>query len=664
MRSGFGLSELPPEQANTIAILFPSNPKAAEIYSEGLEKLRSFNYLEARNLFQRALALEPRHPLIHSALAAALSNLGYEVLARREGESAVSLASTLPLEQRLSVEGQYRQSTKEWDKAIDVYRTLFNYVPDRLEYGLQLANTQTSAGKGADALITLDALRKSSVFQDDGRVDLAQASAELALGDFKGSDEASQRAIEKGNAAGARMLVAEALSVKASADRYSRLVEAAISASEQAEHIYQELGDRAGMARALVLHAGALRDNGPVTARKKMYEDAIAVFEQIGNKSDKARALNALAGVYEDLGDMNTTITMYEAALRLRDEIGDKTGAAVCMNNIGTVYGVEGDLRRAKEKYEEALSWFKKLDHKQGIALATGNIAGIFERQGELALSKAQNEQALALYRELDAKDNIASHLENLGNIHLAQGDANGGLALLRQALAESETGHNKLLQAGILNSLGKALAAQADFAEAEKAHTEAAALISQVGGNLSHAANQLGMAELMIAEDHYGQAETMAREVVKEFEQQREGDGLLEARDVLARSLLGAKQCNAASEEIGRALTLARQSQDPRLRASVAITESRIQGACDFGSSSKAKACLLSAMRDLQTRGFVALALESKLALVELDARTGFSNTNDNIVESLIQEASARGFVLIANHAKGLQPRPLLGSN
>jgi eukaryotic-like serine/threonine-protein kinase len=182
LRTSLGLTELRPEQANTIKTLFPSNPQAAEIYSEGLEKLRSSNFLEARNLLQRALALEPEHPLIHSALAAALSNLGYEALARREGESAVSLANILPLEQRLSVEGQYRQSTKEWDKAIDVYRTLFNYVPDRLEYGLQLANTQTSAGKGTDALITLDALRKSPVFQDDGRVDLAEASAKLALG--------------------------------------------------------------------------------------------------------------------------------------------------------------------------------------------------------------------------------------------------------------------------------------------------------------------------------------------------------------------------------------------------------------------------------------------------------------------------------------------------
>jgi len=391
-----------------------------------------------------------------------------------------------------------------------------------------------------------------------------------------------------------------------------------------------------------------------------MYEDAIAVFEQIGNKSDKARALNALAGVYEDLGDMQTPIAMYKAALRLRDEVGDKAGAAVCLNNIGTVYGVEGDLRRAKQKYEEALAWFKKLDHKHGIALATGNIAGITERQGMLAQSKAQNEQALALYRELDAKDNIASHLENLGNIHLAQGDVLEGLTMLRQALTESDTGHNKLLQAGILNSLAKALTAQANFIDAERAHAEASALISQIGGRLSASLNQLAIAQVMIAEGQYRQAEAIIRPVVKDFEKQHMQDALLEARDVLARSLLGSKQCIAAKAEILRALQLARQSQDPRLRASIAITDSRIEGACAPGFSVRAKARLQNEMHEAQARGFVALAAEARLALVELEAATEGSNMTDKSVAGFIQEANTRGFTLIANQAKELVTHPV----
>lgn len=664
LRRQLGLNELSPEQARGLQLLFPSHPKAAALYAQGLMALRSFDALQARTIFQKALEIEPEHPLIHAALGTALASLGYEALAQQEGKKAVSLAKNLPLEERLSVEGQFRRSTREWDKAIEVYTTLFNYLPDRIEYGLQLANTQISAGKARDALMTLERLRSSPAFLDDGRTDLAQAEAELIIGDNQAADEASQRAIARGNRAGARMLVAEAFSVKANADRYSRQIEAAISASEQAQRIYEEVGDHAGMARALVLRAGALRDNGPLTIRKKLFEEAITVFDQIGDLSDKARALNALAGVYQDLGDMQTTIAMYQSALRLREEIGDKGGVAICLNNIGTVYGGEGDLRRALTKYEEARARFTKLNIRQGIALTIGNIAGILERQGALEQSRAQNEQALTLYRELGAKDNIASHLENLGNIRFSQGDVNGGLTMLRQALAESKTGQNKLLQAGILRSLGSILTAQANFIEAERAHAEASALITQVGGRTSASLNQLGTAQVMIAEGQFSQAEAIIRPVVKDFEKQRIQDALLEARGVLARSLLGSKQCIAAKAEILGALQLAGQSQDPRLRASIAITDSRIQGACDRGFSARAKARLLNVIQESQARGFVALAVEAKLALVELEAETGISNMTDQLVAGLIQDANTRGFTLIASQAKELVGHPVSRSD
>src|SRR5437660_7589958 len=49
---------------------------------------------------------------------------------------------------------------REWDKAVEIYRTLFGFFPDNLDYGLRLASVQTSAGKGQNALATLEALRK------------------------------------------------------------------------------------------------------------------------------------------------------------------------------------------------------------------------------------------------------------------------------------------------------------------------------------------------------------------------------------------------------------------------------------------------------------------------------------------------------------------------
>ena len=50
----------------------PKNPEAAQLYSEGLTRLRAFDNLEARDLLQKSVAAEPKFALGHSALSAAM----------------------------------------------------------------------------------------------------------------------------------------------------------------------------------------------------------------------------------------------------------------------------------------------------------------------------------------------------------------------------------------------------------------------------------------------------------------------------------------------------------------------------------------------------------------------------------------------------------------
>jgi len=135
--------------------MLTSNPEAARFYSEGLTKLRSFDSLTARDLLQKAIAVDPNFSLAHSALASAWSGLGYDAKAKEEGKKAFDLSSNLGPEERLWVEGQDRETDKEWDKAVEVYRALFHSFPDNIDYGLRLANAQNSADKPKDALSTV-----------------------------------------------------------------------------------------------------------------------------------------------------------------------------------------------------------------------------------------------------------------------------------------------------------------------------------------------------------------------------------------------------------------------------------------------------------------------------------------------------------------------------
>src|SRR5207245_545589 len=80
---------------------------------------------------------------------------------------------------------------------------LFRFFSDDLDYGLRLADAQTAAGKGKDALSTVEILRKlPAPASDDPRIELAEAAATESLSDFKrqvaDGATATQKAIARG----------------------------------------------------------------------------------------------------------------------------------------------------------------------------------------------------------------------------------------------------------------------------------------------------------------------------------------------------------------------------------------------------------------------------------------------------------------------------------
>ncbi|MCI0420422.1 MAG: protein kinase, partial [Acidobacteria bacterium] len=160
LREKLGIEQLTMTETAQLRASQPSNREAAQLYSEGLYRLRLFDALEARDLLERAVAADPDYALAHSALATTFSALGYGERAKQEAKKAFDLSANLSREQQLLVEGRYREAERDWQKEAEVYRTLFDYHKDNLEYGLQLASAQISDGKGREALATIELLRK------------------------------------------------------------------------------------------------------------------------------------------------------------------------------------------------------------------------------------------------------------------------------------------------------------------------------------------------------------------------------------------------------------------------------------------------------------------------------------------------------------------------
>ncbi len=299
LRAKLGAGSVTATEAAAAQAGLPSGPEAARLYARGLESLRRFEFAQAKDEMERLVALSPGSPLAHAALADAWSSMGYMDNARAEARKAFDLSKGLPRAERLSIEGRYREANAEWDKAAEIYRSLWTFYPDNLDYGLHLAYAQRTAGDAKAALLTLGELRKlpGSVGQDP-RIDLEEAKADDALSDFAGSLAASQRAVARARQAGARLVVAQGLVAEGKAFRNiwerRRRPPAPL---DEALSIYRTLGDVGGEAQTLqALFAQRLAASDGEGSSKR-WRDSIPVYRRLG---DKTRLATSLAQLVSD----------------------------------------------------------------------------------------------------------------------------------------------------------------------------------------------------------------------------------------------------------------------------------------------------------------------------------------------------------------------------
>src|SRR6185369_9797396 len=109
---------------------------------------------------ERAAALEPDHAPIQAALVRAHVLLGRTAQARQAARRALDLSARLPREERLSIEALHHETEGRWERAAKLDQALWTFYPDKLEYGLRLADAQVRSGAADEALKTVAAMRQ------------------------------------------------------------------------------------------------------------------------------------------------------------------------------------------------------------------------------------------------------------------------------------------------------------------------------------------------------------------------------------------------------------------------------------------------------------------------------------------------------------------------
>lgn len=611
LRESLGLSGLSPTESGGLRASLPSRPEAARLYLEGLARLRAFDALAARDLLQRAVGAEPDYPLAHAALAEAWALLGNDTKAREAAKTAFGLSRNLPREARLVVEGRYREVAADWGKAAEIYRVLFGFFPDNLDYGLRLAAAESAAGSGDRALATLAELRRlPPPDSEDPRIDLAEAAISESTGSLRQERDAARRAAEKAVARGTELLVARARLREAYA--LGRLGDgaAARKAAEQARAIYARAGDRGGLAWSINRLANTLLQAGRLVEALKRYEEARQVFQEVGYQGGFAAATSNTAYVMLLQGRLQEAARRLARTEAVDEEVGDRSGQAKDLANLGNVRYEQARLREALASYERARALCREVGDEAVGAIVLQRTADVLASQGSLETAEKRYREAVQVLRR---------------------------------------TGNRRYVGFA-LSGLGAVLAARGELDAARRTHREALEIRAALGDILEIAESRLALAQIDLDEDRPEAAIGPARAAATVFAKEEAHDSEARALDVVLRALLKGGRAGETSADLERARALAERSQSPAVRLVISIDAARRQTA--LGSPGEAVEALQTAAGKAAGLGLVGLALEARLASARAEAASGNAADARKELAALERDARAHGFDLLARQS------------
>jgi DNA-binding winged helix-turn-helix (wHTH) protein/tetratricopeptide (TPR) repeat protein len=576
IRPRLGVPEVSQDEISGIRATRPGDT-AAEYYYQGLAKLRAFDALAARELLEKAVAAEPDFAPAHLGLAEALSRLGYSKLARGEAEKAFDSSSTLPTQERLLIEGRYRELTSKWEQAIALYKKLWDSAQNNVDYGLYLAAAQTKAGKGQDALATLRALRAlPQPERDDLRIDLEEAEADYTLGEYDHEQTAADLAARKAEALGGGFALARARKAQGKSLFYRGHLDEAVAMYRQSQAISQVLGDKGEFASSSNNIASVLKEQGNLSAANQLYATALEGFRAIGNQRSAAAAMSNMGAVYQLEGELADARKMYLQALDICRELEDRMNEGIITNNLGEVSLLTGNLATARQKHEQALMIYRQIKNSSSEAEALFGIGQVLAAEGDLAASRRSHEKALGIRTQLNEEEYVPESRVALAAIAMYDGNAGEAESTARTA---AEVFHKMKLrdkQVGALILLARSLLAQGKEKEAAQVLAQAKSLASEIQNRILLLDLELASAQVMSRDDN-------------------------------------PRQRAEANQKLGSIISDSekRQCVQIQLEATLALAESEIRS----GSKSAGKAQLSTLRKQASARGFGLIARQAAAA-------------------------------------------------
>lgn len=395
VRQELGRPALSAEDLAQVRSSLPESAEAAMVYVEGLSLLRTYRFHDATEHFEEAHRLAPKFVPALAALARARLKLGEQARAREAADRAAELAAELPRGEQLAVVALAAETRHDWGAAVENYRALAQFYPDRSDYVASLARALVGAGKGNDAVVLLESAKKKTQNDwDRMRLDLVASYAYSRQSQDGPSLVAAREAEELASKVGARVPRADAVLEQAHAHHRAGRLEEAEALFTRAREIYVEVKDEDNVLGCDAGLAEIARSRGDVARAIQLGEGIVLAHKKTGNLYRIARETVSLGLVHASIGHLAKARELCDEGGLAYIEAHDREGEAYRLLNLaeldlmlGNLEGVAAGLRGGRALHAE-------IKHASGVAEADGAAAHLAWYEGRVADAQAAYEVA------------------------------------------------------------------------------------------------------------------------------------------------------------------------------------------------------------------------------------------------------------------------------
>jgi len=561
-------------------------------------------------LLERAVREDPNYALAHAALAEACRSLGDNSKSVDEAKKAMELSTNLSRDSRLAIEAQYRNSIGDTVREAEIYKSLFTFYPDSLDYGLSLAKSQYYNQQWQEANTTLDALQKlKSPDGDNPRIDHVRSAVALMSGDGKKALVLAERVELRASQTGARRLAAESLNIQCYLLSSLGEPAKALTACDKARMICSEIADLGGEAKAWGQLATLAGGRGDAVAARNANERQIALLRKGGGAS---------------LG--------------------------YAMDVAGELSANAGDYSRARKEYGEALALYQKVGEQQGMSSSYGNLGWVYSLEGNLKEAVKNEESAIAIKRQTKSNVELDLWLANLADVLVSEGDVPGAQKRLDEGFEVNAQTQNKSYGMYLHTCRARLLFVRGTFEESRREAELALKLSQELNQDTATEQRRLLLAQLDVEENRPQAAAETLRKSLAYFASKKEQASQVEARAILMQALLAMPIADAKNELVALAKAVPEtQNQAAKLTANLQLARARAA----FGDKKGAHELLTDVISQSQRMGQTLLLLEAKLALAKIEMQPGRNPATLAQIEQIAQQADALGLKLIASKAR-----------